>query len=228
MAVNKSSKSGRERRESERAEARLTMRIDADALKDVPQIVTQSENISASGVYCFASHSLPLRTHVSLSIVLPALPGQPAGTQIVRTDALVVRSIPNPKAPAKTPYELAFMFLSLGHVEKAQLHEFVLWRNLQTLREALGQTTTAKPARKTPKKQAGRKTSAPKAAPASKRKAAAKPFKVATKKSSKKKATKSAKPAKSTKSAKPSKAAGRKSKAAPKRKPARPKAKRSR
>ncbi len=209
MAVNKSSKSGRERRESERAEARLTMRIDADALKDVPQIVTQSENISASGVYCFASHSLPLRTHVSLSIVLPALPGQPAGTQIVRTDALVVRSIPNPKAPAKTPFELAFMFLSLGHEERAQLHEFVLWRNLQTLREALGQTTSVKPARKP----ASRKTSAAKkkATAAPKRKSAAKPRKAAKKKPAKAK-----------------KAVSRKARPASKRKAARPKAKRSR
>lgn len=220
MAVNKSSKSGRERRESERAEARLTMRIDADAHKDVPQIVTQSENISASGVYCFASHSLPLRTHVSLSIVLPALPGQAAGTQIVRTDALVVRSIPNPKAPAKTPFELAFMFLSLGHVEKAQLHEFVLWRNLQTLREALGQSPSAKPARKPAKKAPARKTSASKKAAASPKRKVVKPKPVA-----KKKAAKTAKPAKRSK---PAKVSARKSSLRSKPKAARPKAKRSR
>lgn len=220
MAVNKSSKSGRERRESERAEARLTMRIDADALKDVPQIVTQSENISASGVYCFASHSLPLRTHVSLAIVLPALPGQPAGTQVVRTDALVVRSIPNPKAPTRTPYELAFMFLSLGHVEKAQLHEFVLWRNLQTLREALGQSTSAKPARRVTKTaSASRKSVAP-----AKRKATAKP-----KTAAKKKVVKSvAKPSRKAKLTKPGKSVARKSSPKPKPKSARPKAKRGR
>ena len=219
MAVNKSSKSGRERRESERAEARLTMRIDADALKDVPQIVTQSENISASGVYCFASHSLPLRTHVSLSIVLPPMPGQPAGTQIVRTDALVVRSIVRPNAPAKTPFELAFMFLSLGHDEKAQLHEFVLWRNLQTLREALGQvspTSGAKPAKKSVRKTVRKKV-------------AKKAAKKATRKVAKKTAAKPArKPVR--KPAKPVKAAKKKATRTPKpaRKVARAKAKRGR
>lgn len=217
MAVNKSSKSGRERRESERAEARLTMRIDADALKDVPQIVTQSENISASGVYCFASHSLPLRTHVSLSIMLPALPGQPAGSQIVRTDALVVRSIMRPNAPAKTPFELAFMFLSLGHDERAQLHEFVLWRNLQTLREALGQVVpraAAKPSAK-PARRGVAKKRAKKAA----KKPARRPSKAATAKPAKKAARKPAKSAAKKKAAPRRKAA---------RKVARPKAKRGR
>lgn len=215
MAVNKSSKSGRERRESERAEARLTMRIDADALKDVPQIVTQSENISASGVYCFASHSLPLRTHVSLSIMLPALPGQPAGTQIVRTDALVVRSIMRPNAPAKTPYELAFMFLSLGHEEKAQLHEFVLWRNLQTLRQALGQVPSGGGATRAPKP-ARRKVA--------KKKATAKPAK-----RSPKKATKSSATSKKTAKRRPSATVARSKKSTkPARKVARPKAKRGR
>lgn len=219
MAVNKSSKSGRERRESERAEARLTMRIDADALKDVPQIVTQSENISASGVYCFASHSLPLRTHVSLSIVLPPMPGQPAGTQIVRTDALVVRSIVRPNAPAKTPFELAFMFLSLGHDEKAQLHEFVLWRNLQTLREALGQVSPASATK--PAKKSVRKTV--------RKKVAKKAAKKATRKVAKKTAAKPArKPVR--KPAKPVKAAKKKATRTPKpaRKVARAKAKRGR
>ena len=170
MAVNKSSQGGRERRESERADARLTMRIDADALKDVPRIVTQSENISASGVYCFASHLLPVGAPVSLSIVLPHLPGEPEGQHIIRAEGRVVRAIPQPNAPAKTPYELAFMFVQIEHDDKAYLHQFVLWRNLQNLRDAIGRpagSAARRPARAkakvTVRKSAARKTTKAKA-----------------------------------------------------------------
>jgi hypothetical protein len=51
MAVKKTSaRRGRERRASERADARLSMRVDAAAMAGATRIVTESQNISGSGV----------------------------------------------------------------------------------------------------------------------------------------------------------------------------------
>ena len=82
MAVKKTSaRRGRERRASERADARLSMRVDAAAMAGATRIVTESQNISGSGVYCHASHYLAPLSKVQLTIVLPKSPGGSGGPQ---------------------------------------------------------------------------------------------------------------------------------------------------
>ena len=93
MAVKKAgARRGRERRVSERADARLSMRVDAGALAGATRIVTESQNISASGVYCHASHYLAPLSKVQLTIVLPRVPGGDSGPpELVKCEAIVVR-----------------------------------------------------------------------------------------------------------------------------------------
>src|SRR5262245_45577516 len=93
MALKKTSeRRGRERRGSERAEAKLSMRVDAGAIAGTTKIVTESQNISASGVYCHASHYLAPLSKVQLTIVLPRSPGAKGPVQeLVKCEALVVR-----------------------------------------------------------------------------------------------------------------------------------------
>ena len=135
---------GRERRGSERAEARLSMRVEAGATAGAARIVTESQNISASGVYCHASHYLAPLSKVQLTIILPRVPGGATNVQeLLKCDGIVVRCeqrAGDRTASANgsgTPYELACMFTALEPDSRRRLEEFVTWRNLQALRAAL-------------------------------------------------------------------------------------------
>lgn len=197
MAVKKTSaRSGRERRGSERADAKLTMRVEAGIAAGAPQLVTESQNISASGIYCHASHYLAPLSKVQLTIVLPALPGRGDGQELVKCEGIVVRCSQRTGDTSGTPYELACMFSGLDRDLRARIEEFVTWRNLQALRAALA---PEKPAAKSMPKRTAKKV-------------AKQPVKRAVKKAAKKVARKVVKQAAPKKSAK--------KKAAPKKKPA--------
>ncbi len=129
---------GRERRGSERADVRLSMRVDAGAMAGAAKIVTESQNLSASGVYCHASHFLAPLSKVQLTIVLPRMPGGDGSPQeLVKCDGIVVRCDQRAGDRSETPYELACMFSGLEPAQRGRIEEFVTWRNLQALRAAL-------------------------------------------------------------------------------------------
>jgi hypothetical protein len=158
MALNRNrARSGRERRSSERADAKLSMRVDAGAIAGTTKIVTESQNISASGVYCHASHYLAPLSKVQLTIVLPRVPGGAGGSQeLLKCDGIVVRCNQRVGDRSDTPYELACMFAGLDPGSRGRLEEFVKWRNLQALRAALAEptpvrrVTAARPAARRP------------------------------------------------------------------------------
>jgi hypothetical protein len=170
MAMKKgSARRGRERRGSERADARLSMRVEAGAT-GAARIVTESQNISSSGVYCHASHYLAPLSKVQLTIVLPRTPGATAvGQELVKCDGIVVRCDQRQGDRTEMPYELACMFTGLDADLRRRVEEFVTWRNLQALRAALApQAKSMKPvrpaARPAVKKSVPRKTAPRKAA----------------------------------------------------------------
>ncbi len=146
MAVKKTSpRRGRERRGSERADARLSMRVDAGAMAGSAKIVTESQNISSSGVYCHASHYLAPLSKVQLTIVFPRVPGGDGASQeLVKCDGIVVRCDQRAGDRSETPYELACMFTGLEPGLRGRVEEFVTWRNLQALRAALAPPPAAR------------------------------------------------------------------------------------
>lgn len=146
MAVKKSTgRRGRERRGSERADVRLSMRVDAGAMAGAAKIVTESQNLSASGVYCHASHYLAPLSKVQLTIILPRMPGGDGAPQeLVKCDGIVVRCDQRAGDRSDTPYELACMFSGLEPALRGRIEEFVTWRNLQALRAALQPATVRK------------------------------------------------------------------------------------
>lgn len=152
MVVKKAARR-RERRVSMRVDARLSMRVEgAPDGGASAQIVTESQNISASGVYCLSSHFLPPLSKVQLTIVLPKLPGHSHSQELVKCEGIVVRCESVPQRKSETRYQLACMFSGLDRPKQEILEEFVAWRNLQALRAALAPAARAKkaPAAKTP------------------------------------------------------------------------------
>ena len=127
-----------ERRSTERADARLSMRVEGTPDDGQPaQIVTETQNISASGVYCSSSHYLAPLSKVALTIVLPPLPGRRGAQRLLKCEGIVVRCLnAASRARAARLYELACSFLGLDERHRRMLEEFVAWRNLESLRAA--------------------------------------------------------------------------------------------
>jgi len=145
-----------------RADARLSMRLENPAPEtDGAQVVTESQNISASGVYCMSSHYLAPLSKVALTIVLPRVPGGRAAKELIKCEGIVVRCEQSARR-SERPYEVACMFSDLGDDVRSRIDSFVTWRNLQALRAAAGsvpRATRRTPARaKTAKAGAARKT----------------------------------------------------------------------
>jgi hypothetical protein len=109
----------------------------AHADGDLTQVVTESQNISASGVYCLSPHYLAPLSKVDLAIVLPRLPGGRGTKDIINCEGIVVRC-DSGEARSERQFQLACMFTELDERRRQRIEEFVTWRNLQALRAATG------------------------------------------------------------------------------------------
>ena len=141
-------KKGVERRREKRAVARLSMRIEGVPVEGrLEPVVTESRNISASGVYFQSPQFLAPLTRVGMTIVLPRVTGG-RGDELFRCDGIVVRCEPGARRTDKG-FEVACAFSSLGVRLRGLLEEFVTWRNLQALRAAAAAAgaATRRPAR---------------------------------------------------------------------------------
>jgi len=136
-----------ERRKHSRADARLSMRVEGGhSAGDSTQVVTESQNISSSGVYCTSTHYLAPLSKVSLTIVLPRLPGSTSNKELIKCDGIVVRCDPATARVRDKHFELACMFSDLDVKRRMLIDEFVTWRNLQALRAAASGPNGARPA----------------------------------------------------------------------------------
>jgi len=151
MAVKRATRR-KERRSSTRVDARLSMRVEGAREGGAPaQIVTESQNISSSGIYCMSSHYLPPLSKVQLTIVLPRIPGTNGGQELIKCEGIVVRCESAQARRAEPQYQLACMFAEMDDRRRESIEEFVTWRNLQSLRAAVGAAPRrAKPAAKKP------------------------------------------------------------------------------
>lgn len=127
----------RERRRMSRADAQLSMRVEGGSTDGaLTPIVTESRNISGSGVYCVSPHYLAPLSKVALTIVLPEVPGRIARQRLLKCEGVVVRCQGGEGPKRDRAYELACSFLSLDPGARELLDEYVVWRNLQALRSS--------------------------------------------------------------------------------------------
>ena len=133
----------RERRRMSRADAQLSMRVEGGSVDGglVP-IVTESRNISGSGVYCYSPNFLAPLSKVALTIVLPAVPGRNPSQRLLKCEGLVVRCQAGEGAKKDRAYHLACSFLGLEPGVRDRLEEYVVWRNLRALRTGARTTMT--------------------------------------------------------------------------------------
>jgi hypothetical protein len=126
-----------ERRRTPRADARLSMRVEGPRDEEAhARLVTESQNISASGVYCMSDHFLAPLSKVNLTIVLPRFGIRKGPNELIKCEGIVVRCDPQGSSKADKRYELACMFSGLDSRRRSLLDDFVTWRNLEALRAA--------------------------------------------------------------------------------------------
>ena len=130
----------KERRIMTRADAQLSMRVEgrpggAGGDGALAPIVTESRNISGSGVYCVSPHYLAPLSKVALTIVLPGLPGRTPRQRLLKCEGVVVRCQTFLARGRERAYELACSFLDLEERARTLLDEFVMWRGLRALRQ---------------------------------------------------------------------------------------------
>jgi hypothetical protein len=124
-----------ERRTSARTDANLSMRLmGARAETALPEFVTETENVSSSGVYCFSPHYLAPLSKVGLTLVLPDRRSDEISDRMLKCEAVVVRCQQNPATTAARRYEVACSFLDLDDDHRQLIDEFVTLRNLKALR----------------------------------------------------------------------------------------------
>jgi hypothetical protein len=118
-----------------RADAQLSMRVEGGSADGaLTPIVTESRNVSGSGVYCISPHYLAPLSKVALTIVLPHVPGRIARQRLLKCEGMVVRCQSGEGSKRDRGYELACCFLDLEPGARELLDEYVVWRNLQALR----------------------------------------------------------------------------------------------
>lgn len=127
-----------ERRTSTRADASLSMRVEGEPTNGaLTQIVTESQNISSSGVYCSSPHYLAPLSKVALTIVLPNQKSTQGAQRLLKCDGVVVRCMPTGAAASRPEgFQLACSFIGLDPRHRVLLDDFVTWRNLQSIRSA--------------------------------------------------------------------------------------------
>ena len=168
MAVKKA-KSGRERRRSARVDAQLTMQVHGTHDGGETKVVTETRNISMTGVYAHSSHYLPPLSKVVVMLVLPRIPRVTTRHQPIRCEAIVVRCEMSPDKRRQNPYDLACMFTGLDAERRDMLEAYVTFQNLRALRDAvlpgpLARVPVVRRASSTTKKKAVTRTSSVKKA----------------------------------------------------------------
>lgn len=157
MPPRKAVRSRRERRRMSRADAQLSMRVEGGSTDGaLTPIVTESRNISGSGVYCNSPHYLAPLSKVALTIVLPEVPGRKRSQRLLKCEGVVVRCQGGEGARRDRTYALACSFLGLESDARAMLDDYVVWRNLQALRTSTRPVPARRPAARSRPKPAGR------------------------------------------------------------------------
>lgn len=133
----------RERRRMSRADAQLSMRVEgASADAALAPIVTESRNISGSGVYCVSPHYVAPLSKVAVTLVLPGLPGRTPRRRLLKCEGVVVRCQNQVLTGKERAFELACSFLGLEDDTRQLLDEYVMWRNLESMRGAAASRRT--------------------------------------------------------------------------------------
>ena len=86
--------------------------------------ITQSLDVSASGIYCKVGTHIPLMTRVQVVLALPGK-GKTSASTTMTLDGVVVREHPVKKAGRVQHYDIAIFFNTLLPKERRKLVQYI-------------------------------------------------------------------------------------------------------
>ena len=112
-----------DRRRHPRTEKALSLKISKEGL----DAITETRNISCSGVYCRVDKMIPLMSKIGLTLLLPLYAGKKVLTEKVRCSGVVVRSEPEILQGAQVPYQnIAIFFTDISKKDRDKIARYVL------------------------------------------------------------------------------------------------------
>lgn len=117
------SKANTERRSHPRTKTSLPLKISQKGL----DVITETRNISRSGVYCRVNKPLPLMSKIGLTLLLPIQNKKRVNTEKIKCKGVVVRSEPEILKEADTAYQnVAIFFTDLTKKNRTKITQYVL------------------------------------------------------------------------------------------------------
>lgn len=112
-----------ERRKHPRSGQILPLKISKKGL----DVITETRNVSCSGVYCQVSKPLPLMSKVGITLLLPMHLGNKTSTEKIKCSGVVVRSEPAIVEQAEVAYQkIAVFFTEISKKDKNKITQYVL------------------------------------------------------------------------------------------------------
>lgn len=113
-----------ERRKHPRRETTLPLKISKRGL----EVVTETRNVSCSGVYCRVDKPLSIMSKIGITLLLPIQNRRNrVSTEKIRCNGVVVRSEPAIVKEADTAYQnVAIFFSDLSKKNKEKITQYVL------------------------------------------------------------------------------------------------------
>ncbi len=112
-----------ERRKHPRTEGVLPLKISKRGL----DVITETRNISCSGVYCRVTKPIPLMSKIDLTLLLPICGTRKVLTKKVKCSGVVVRSEPVIVKEADTACQnIAIFFTDLSKKDKNTIAQYVI------------------------------------------------------------------------------------------------------
>ena len=111
-----------ERRRHPRTEGILPLKISKKGL----DAITETRNISCSGVYCRVNKAVPLMSKIGVTLLLPMHFGKRVSTKKINCNGVVVRSDPAIIEEAETAYQnIAIFFTDLSKKDRDSIARYV-------------------------------------------------------------------------------------------------------
>jgi hypothetical protein len=118
-----------ERRRGIRAKHHIPLKL-ADSAFDV---ITETVDISSSGVYCMVTRSLPLMSKIEVVLLIPGKDLE-SPTKKIKCKGVIVRSEPTiVKDSDKAHYNIAIFFTDVSKKDQKLVEEYVSSGNLDPL-----------------------------------------------------------------------------------------------
>lgn len=112
-----------ERRSHPRTKMSLPLKISQKGL----DLITETRNVSCSGVYCRVNKPLPLMSKIGLTLLLPLQNRNKVNTEKIKCKGVVVRSEPEILKEADTAYQnIAIFFTDLTKKDRTKITQYVL------------------------------------------------------------------------------------------------------